>query len=103
IYQTVAAPAPAAYANRFFNIRGIQSPSGTTPGSISWGLLTGPLNPHASPVSSGAGDPGDDTQPAWAARLVTLGSNQIVPIKGNIDHMFIMEDNATQAEIALIL
>ena len=103
IYQTVAAPAPAAYTNRFFNIRGIQSPSGTTPGSISWGLLTGPLNPHASPVSSGAGDPGDDTQPAWTARLVTLGGNQIVPIKGNIDHMFIMEDNATQAEIALIL
>ena len=103
IYQTIAAPAPAAYANRFFNIRGIQSPTGTTPGSISWSLLTGPLNPHASPVSSGVGGFGDDTQPAWTARLVTLGSNQIVAVKGNVDHMFIMEDGATQAAIAQVL
>lgn len=102
-YQTIAAPAPAPYANRFFNIRGIQSPTGTTTGSITWGLLTGPLNPHASPISSGAGDPGDDTQPAWTARLVTLGGGQIVAVKGNIDHMFMMEDNATQAAIANVL
>ena len=103
IYRTVAAPAPPAYASRFFNIRGIQSPTGTTPGSISWGSLTGPLNPNASPVSNGAGLPGDDTQPGWTARLVTQANNQIFAVKGNIDHMFIMEDNATQAEIALVL
>jgi pimeloyl-ACP methyl ester carboxylesterase len=102
-YQTIAAPAPAAYANRFFNIRGIQSPTGTTPGSVTWGLLTGQLNPHVSPITSGAGDPGDDTQPAWTARLVTLGSSQIVRVMGNIDHMFMMEDNATQAAIASVL
>ena len=61
--------------------------------------MTGPNNPHASPITSGPGDPGDDTLPAWSARLVTLNSNQIVPVKGNIDHMFIMEDNLTQAAI----
>jgi pimeloyl-ACP methyl ester carboxylesterase len=103
IYRTIAAAPPAAYASKFFNLRGIQSPTGSTTGSITWGALTGPNNPHASPITSGPGDPGDDTLPAWSARLVTLNSNQIVPVKGNIDHMFIMEDNLTQAAIAQVL
>jgi pimeloyl-ACP methyl ester carboxylesterase len=101
-YQMIAAAPPAAYANRLFNIRGIQS-TGSTTGSIRWGALTGPLNPHASPVMSGSGGPGDDTQPGWSARLVTLSTNQVVPVVGNIDHMFMMEDNATQAAIASVL
>lgn len=100
-YKTIAAATPAAYVDKFFNIRGIQSPSGSTTSSITWGTLTGPLDPHASPVTSGPGCPGDDTQPAWSARLVTLG--QIVPVIGNIDHMFMMEENATQAAIASVL
>jgi hypothetical protein len=52
---------------------------------------------------SGSGGPGDDTQPGWSARLVTLSTNQVVPVVGNIDHMFMMEDNATQAAIASVL
>jgi pimeloyl-ACP methyl ester carboxylesterase len=103
VYQTIAAKPPAAYANRFFNIRGIQSPTGNTPGSITWGALTGPLNPHASPVTGGPGGPGDDTQPAWSARLVTLGGNQIVPVTGSVDHMSMMEEGPTQAAIASVL
>ena len=66
-------------------------------------MLTGPLNPHASPVASGSPGPGDGTQPAWSARLVTLSSSQVVRVLGNIDHMFIMEDNLTQAAIAQVL
>jgi hypothetical protein len=102
-YQTIAAPTPATYANKFFNIRGIQSPSGSTAGSITWEALTGPLNPHASPVNSGPGGPGDDTQPAWSARLVTLGGGQIVQVSGNVDHLSMMEEDATQAAIASVL
>ena len=34
---------------------------------------------------------------------MTLRSNQIVPIMGNIDHMLIMEDDLTQAKIAQVL
>jgi len=102
IYRQIAAP-PPAYANRFFNIRGIQSPTGSTTGSITWGLLTGPLNPHASPVGLGPGRPGDDTQPAWSARLVTLGGAQVVPVTGTIDHMTIMEDDLTHVAIAEVL
>lgn len=103
VYQQIAAAPPPAYANRFFNIRGVQAPTGSTTGSITWGLLSGPLNPHASPVSKGPGGPGDDTQPAWSARLVTLGGGQVVPVTGSIDHMFIMEDDLTHAAIAQVL
>jgi hypothetical protein len=102
-YRKIATALPAAYANKFFNIRGIQSPTGSTTGSISWGALTGPVNPSASPVGNGPGNPGDDTQPAWTARLVTLGGNRIVPVKGSVDHMFMMEENDTHAAIASVL
>jgi hypothetical protein len=34
---------------------------------------------------------------------VTLGANQIVPVKGSVDHMFMMEEDATQAAIASVL
>jgi pimeloyl-ACP methyl ester carboxylesterase len=102
-YRKIAAGPPAQYASKFFNIRGIQSPKGSTPGSISWGLLTGPVNPHASPVTSGSGCPGDGTLPAWSTRLATLHGNHVVPVEGNIDHMFMMEENETQQAVAHVL
>jgi hypothetical protein len=74
-----------------------------TTGSITWGALTGPLDPHASPVMRGPDGLGDDTQPAWSTRLVTLGANQIVPVTGNVDHISMMEYNTTQAAIASVL
>ncbi len=102
-YQKIASATPAAYGSKFYNIRGVQSPSGSTTGSISWGTLTGPVNTTTSPVGNGPGNPGDDTQPAWSARLATLGANNVVAVKGNLDHMFIMEENDTQAAIAQVL
>jgi hypothetical protein len=102
-YKEIAAAPPAAHANKLFNIRGIQSATGSTPGSVAWRVLTGPLNPHASPVASGSAGPGDGTLPAWSTRLATLNSSQVFPVIGNIDHMFIMEDDLTQAAIAQVL
>jgi hypothetical protein len=102
-YQKIASAPPSAFAGKFFNIRGVQSPSGSTTGSISWGTLAGPVNTTTSPVGNGPGNPGDGTQPAWTARLATLGANNIVTVKGNLDHMFIMEENHTQAAIASVL
>jgi hypothetical protein len=99
-YRTIAAPLPAAHVNKFFSIRGSSAP---TTGSIKWGMLNGPLNPHAPPVTKGPNVPSDDTQPAWSTRLVTLGANQIVPVGGNVHHMLMMDDNATQAAIASVL
>jgi pimeloyl-ACP methyl ester carboxylesterase len=99
-YRTIAAPLPAAHVNKLFSIRG---GSARTPGSIKWGMLKGPLNPDAPPVSKGPGGPGDDTQPAWSTRLVTLGPNRIVAVGGNVHHMFMMDDDVTQAAIASVL
>ena len=103
IYRKIADAPPAARAGKFFNLRGIQSPTGSTIGSITWGALTGPNNPQASPITSGPGDLGDDTLPAWTARHVGLNANQIIPVKGDIDHMLIMEDDLTHAAIAQVL
>jgi pimeloyl-ACP methyl ester carboxylesterase len=102
-YRKIAGAPPAGCAGKFYNIRGVQSPSGNTTGSISWGTLTGPVNTTMSPVGNGPSNPGDDTQPAWSARLATLGAKHVVSVKGNLDHMFIMEENDTQAAIASVL
>ena len=97
-YVTIAAPVPAPYVNKFFSIRGS---SASTPGSIKWGMLKGPLDPNASPVTKGPSRPGDDTQPAWSTRLVTSAANRIVAVAGS--HMFMMDENVTQAAIASVL
>jgi pimeloyl-ACP methyl ester carboxylesterase len=99
-YRKIALGPPALYVDRFFNIRGIPK---NTNGSISWGLLTGPNNPNTSPIGNGSGVPGDGTLPAWSTRLVTLPNNQIVPVGGNIDHMFMMEEDLTHQALSLIL
>lgn len=103
IYRNVARGPNAQYAVRFFNIQGIQSPPKTTPGSIFWKLLAGPNNPNTSPIGTGPGGPGDGTLPAWSTGLVTLPSNQVVPVLGDIDHMFMMEEDLTQQAIAHVL
>ena len=102
-YQKVAAGPDAQYTNRFFNIRGIQAPPKTTPGSVSWRLLTGPNNPNNSPIGTGPGTPGDGTLPAWSTRLVTLPTGQVLPVEGDITHMFMMEEDATHLAIAQAL
>jgi pimeloyl-ACP methyl ester carboxylesterase len=102
-YRKIAQGPHVQYASRFFNIRGIQSPPKTTPGSVSWGLLTGPNNPNTSPIGTGPGGKGDGTLPAWSTRLVTLPIKQVVPVLGDIDHMFMMEENLTHQAIAQVL
>jgi pimeloyl-ACP methyl ester carboxylesterase len=102
-YQKIAAGPQAQYAGRFFNIRGIQSPPMTTPGSISWRVLTGPNNPNTSPIGTGPGGKGDGTLPAWSTRLVTLPGSQVVRVLGYFDHMFMMEEDATHQAIAQVL
>ena len=103
IYQQIARGPRSEYAGRFFNIRGIQTDPGSTHGSISWKLLTGPNNPNTSPIGAGPGVPGDDTLPAWSTRLATLPGAQVVEVQGDIDHMFMMEYDLTHQVIADVL
>jgi pimeloyl-ACP methyl ester carboxylesterase len=102
-YRNIAQGPLAQYVDRFFNIRGIQSPPKTTPGSISWRLLMGPNNPNPSPIGTGPGEPGDGTLPGWSTRLVTLPANQVHRVRGAIDHMFLMEYPSTHQTIGNIL
>ena len=101
-YRDIAAGPPQNYIGLFYNIRGVQPAPSTTPGSISWTALTGPNNPGTSPIGTGPGVPGDDTLPAWTTRLVTLPADQVqtVPVS---DHMFMMEEPATQAVVGELL
>ena len=104
IYRKIAQGPHPQYVDRFFNIRGVQSPPQTTPGSVSWGLLTGPNNPGISPIGTGSGTPGDGTQPAWSTRLVTLPPGQIINlVGGDVSHMLMMEQDATQQAIGHLL
>jgi hypothetical protein len=103
-YRNIAAGPAAQFRNRFHNIRGVQSrPANSTVGSVSWNLLRGVFNPGQSPVRNGPAVPGDDTQPAWSARLATLPANQCHTIVGDIDHMFMMEYDETHAQLAQVL
>lgn len=102
-YRRLADTPPASVAGKFFNLRGVQSSPKTTPGSVSWGSLSGPLNPNAPPVSAGPGMPGDGTLPAWSTRSVKLPSSQCVEIEGDIDHMLLMEHDLTHQKLAVVL
>jgi hypothetical protein len=100
--RRVAKGPSAQYLNRFFNIRGIETPTDTTPGSLSWELLAGPENPSTSPIRQGPVAPGDDTQPAWSSRLATLPAHQVITVEG-VNHLPMMEFDVTQQAIGKVL
>jgi hypothetical protein len=82
-------PLPPALAAKFFNIRGVHTTSSTASANT-WGWLA-PTKYDPTPITDAANLPGDDTQPAWTARLVTLPAAQVITIAGNhISHQFIM-------------
>jgi pimeloyl-ACP methyl ester carboxylesterase len=100
IRQQLTSALSSAQASKFFNLRGVKAARARTTDKMRWDLLRGPLTPPNSPVADVQPPdvPGDDTQPAWTARLATLASSQVKEVTGDIDHMFIMEtDEAHQA------
>jgi hypothetical protein len=104
-YLELAAGPTGVHAADFYNIRGVQATNGTV-GGISWAYLTTPYVPGVSPspiTDDATPVPGDGVQPAWTARLLTLPASHYITIKGNIDHMFMMEYPATQAQIATLI
>jgi pimeloyl-ACP methyl ester carboxylesterase len=102
IFQQLTVPL-TQYADRFFNIRGVESTPDTVVGGIDWKLLPGPANPSTSPITNRPPQvPGDGVQPAWSTRLVTLPNNQWLTVDG-VDHMFMMEYPATQQIIGQVL
>jgi pimeloyl-ACP methyl ester carboxylesterase len=102
ICQQLAAPL-TQYADRFFNIRGVQSTPDTVVGGINWKLLPKPANPRKSPITNRPPQvSGDGVQPGWSTRHVALPSSQLRTVAG-VDHMFMMEYHATHDAIAKVL
>jgi len=98
--QQLVAPMPANLAEKFFNIRGVvteddqQTPKSTTLGHVTcdW-IPTSFESTDPSPIVDGAKVPGDDTQPAWSARLATNAPARCITVRASdIDHMFIMNN-----------
>jgi hypothetical protein len=102
IFQQLTAPL-TQYADKFFNIRGIEATPNTVVGGISWKVLPTPANPKQSPIVNRPPQvPGDGVQPGWSARHVALPSSQWRTV-ANVDHMFMMEYRATQRIIGQVL
>ena len=107
-YQQVAQDLPSAVAARFFNIRAVQRSGGNdlnqTYVSQKWDTVPAGFNPdapHTVPITYTAG-PGDGTIPAWSARLISLDQaypNNVVTLRGDLEHMSLMESQAVQNQI----
>jgi len=107
-YQQVAQDLPDAIAARFFNIRAVQRSGGNdlnqTYVSQKWDTVPAGFNPdtpHTVPITYTVG-PGDGTIPAWSARLISLDQaypNNIVTLRGDLEHMSLMESQAVQNQV----
>ncbi|MEX2222802.1 MAG: hypothetical protein WEG40_13475 [Candidatus Rokuibacteriota bacterium] len=97
--QQLAAPMPESLAEKFFNIRGVRTqsdrvtPAGSTPGNVTWSLIPASFDStDPSPIVDGDRVPGDDTQPAWSARLATNARARCITARASdISHMVIMK------------
>ena len=109
--QQLVAPMPANLAEKFFNIRGVvteadqQTPTASTSGDVTWDFVPASFNASdPSPISDGAKVPGDNTQPAWSARLATNAPARCITVRAsNIGHVTIMNHSRTLDALAAIL
>ncbi len=109
--QQLASPMAASLAEKFYNIRGVvtesdgQTPTNSTAGDLTWDWVPTSFNAKdPPPIVDGPKVPGDDTQPAWSARLATNASTRCVTVRDKtIHHMFIMNDPRTLDALGSIL
>lgn len=97
---------------RFYNIRGVTlgrdgQPLSNTVGSAVCGWIPPDFLPtqHDCPITNGGKVPGDNTQPAWTARLVRKEWQRFCKtVRGtDLGHMFLMNDPGTLKALAEIL
>ncbi|HUJ99351.1 MAG TPA: hypothetical protein VLV85_13980 [Stellaceae bacterium] len=103
VRQQITAPLPTNINAKFYNIRGVQTdddgaPIDGTAVALSWDWIKPGFDPDAnvSPLADVRGT-GDDTIPAWSARLVSTPKANIVTVFGeqeDFNHMFLMEQPA---------
>jgi hypothetical protein len=100
VVKFLASDLDPALAQKFFNIRGVQTTNDTA-GSTTWRQLP-PMDP--SPIKDGPHVPGDGVQPAWTTRLATLDKGNCKIVKGaTVDHQFLMNHRKTLKALAEVL
>jgi len=109
--QQLAGPMPANLAEKFYNIRGVntqsdqQTPTGSTSGNVTWNWIPPSFeSTDPTPIVDGDKVPGDDTQPAWSARLATNAPARCITVRASdISHMVIMNNSRILDTLASIL
>jgi hypothetical protein len=110
-FQQLAAPMAANLLQKFYNLRGVrtesdgQTPVSDTAGSLTWDWIATNFNAaDPSPIVDQPPVPGDDTQPAWSARLVTNAPARCITVRASdLSHMFFMNHSETLNAHASIL
>jgi hypothetical protein len=111
-FQLMAQAMSASMSKKFYNIRGVateldgHTPLLNTVGSIKWGWVTPFYWPSTPcPITDDKPlVPGDDTHPAWSARLATNAASRTKPVKGpGINHLCLMNHPLIVARLAKIL
>jgi hypothetical protein len=108
IYQQVAAQLDPAINNKFFNFRGVKVSNGVdvddTVNNQIWDWIAPNFDPEtdACPITDYLG-PGDGTLPAWSTRLVSTPVANVRTLRGNIDHMFMMNDPLVLNQLATVI
>ncbi len=118
VVHAVAKPLDPSVAQKFFNIRGVQSRNGQRLNGTVVGQVWNKAPPGFDPDAPTAVDPisdvngfGDGTQPAWSARLLQMlnvppradGLCHVTTIEDDVDHMYMMNYRSVQNVIAQIL
>jgi hypothetical protein len=100
----LAAALPPSVRAKFFNIRGVQTEFGKaiddTIVGQTWQQIASGFDPDTGtdPIVSRLG-PGDDTIPAWSARLVDTPVANVVTITDNVEHVTLMDNPAVLSAI----
>jgi hypothetical protein len=108
VFQRMAAPISD---QRFYNIRGVRvdedgKPLSNTLSTVTCGWIREQFHPKdGCPIANAkARVPGDDTQPAWTARLASNDPKRCITVRDkDLSHMFLMSNPAALREVARIL
>jgi len=111
VRQQITSPLPDAINAKFYNFRGVQTDNGQaidgTKTALTWDWVNANFDPDVdpSPLADLWGK-GDDTIPAWSARLVSTPAANVVPILGDVsdlNHVHLMEHDDTLQQIGAIV
>jgi hypothetical protein len=98
VRQCIVSPLPDPVNAKFFNVRGVQTnlfgPLDGTIAKQTWDLIKPGFNPDRDPdpIHSAKGR-GDDTVPAWSARLCSTPAGNVVTVVGDlVEHMTLMDN-----------